>query len=151
MNGNAVIRLRRHSRRRGASATELALILPLLMLVVLLCVDVGRFIYTDVALANAVRTGAAYAIMHPEDSEAARSVAVQNWARLEMTGQVGFEESKLTTVTTLTRETPTPQHPTNLYRVRVVGTYDSFVPIVSWPLLPDHLTLHQTVEMRLIR
>lgn len=148
MNTAQTIHRPKHVQRRGASATELAIILPLLVLVTLLCVDFGRFLYTDIAVANAVRAGAAYAIMHPEDTAPTRATF---WARQEMAGQIGFEESNLTTVTTQTREIPTPQHPTNMYRVEVVGTYDSFVPVVPWPLLSDRLIIKRSVVMRMIR
>ena len=53
---------RRH--RRGAAAVELAMILPVLMTIVLGCVDFGRFAYNYIAVTNAARAGASYAIMN---------------------------------------------------------------------------------------
>ena len=46
------------SRRSGAVAVELALILPLLVLIVLGAVDFGRFANTYIAVTNACRAGA---------------------------------------------------------------------------------------------
>lgn len=44
--------------RPGVAATELAIILPLLLLLVLGCVDFGRFAYAYIAVTNAARAGA---------------------------------------------------------------------------------------------
>jgi Flp pilus assembly protein TadG len=46
-------------RRRGAAAAELAMILPLMLILVLGCVDFGRFAYSYIAVTNAARAGAA--------------------------------------------------------------------------------------------
>ena len=53
---------RRH--RRGAAAVEFAVILPLLVTIVLGCVDFGRFAYNYIALTNAARAGAAFGCMN---------------------------------------------------------------------------------------
>ena len=49
------LQARRH--RRGVTAVEFALILPLLMTIVLGCVDYGRFAYDYIAVTNAARAG----------------------------------------------------------------------------------------------
>ena len=49
--------LRRHSRRRGASAVEMAFVLPVFLLVVFGVVEIGRGFMTRHLLANAARTG----------------------------------------------------------------------------------------------
>src|SRR5437868_5776563 len=56
---------RGHAPRGGAAATELALVLPLLILLALGCVDFGRYAYYSIAVQNAARTAAEYAIMNP--------------------------------------------------------------------------------------
>ena len=43
----------------------MAILLPLLLTIALLCVDFGRFAHTLIAVNNAARAGAAYASMHP--------------------------------------------------------------------------------------
>jgi hypothetical protein len=58
--------------RRGAAAVELALITPLLVTVMLGCIDFGRFPSTAIAVRNAARVGAEYASNHlPDPNEAA--------------------------------------------------------------------------------
>ena len=51
----------KQSRRCGAAAVELALLLPLLTLLVVLVVDFGRIFYHSIMLTNCARNGALYA------------------------------------------------------------------------------------------
>ncbi len=51
----------------GQSAVELAILLPLLMLILVGCLDVGRAFLVWMALANGSREGARYACTHPTD------------------------------------------------------------------------------------
>ncbi|MHB1413914.1 MAG: TadE/TadG family type IV pilus assembly protein [Chloroflexota bacterium] len=54
---------RNNARRcRGQSLVELALLLPMLVMILLGALDLGRAFYSYAAVANATRTGAAYAI-----------------------------------------------------------------------------------------
>lgn len=52
-------------RERGQSAVELALLLPILLLIVLGCLDLSRAFQARMALANGTREGARYASLHP--------------------------------------------------------------------------------------
>ncbi len=52
-------------RERGQSVVELAMLLPVLMLVMLGCLDLGRAFAVRMALANGAREGAHYAAMFP--------------------------------------------------------------------------------------
>lgn len=59
--------MRRRARRRatGQSLVELALVLPVLLLIVLVAIDFGRVFFGYVTLTNATRIGANYAASHP--------------------------------------------------------------------------------------
>lgn len=50
-------------RERGAAAVELAIILPLLLLIIAGVVDFGRAFFTQVVLTNAAREGARAAVV----------------------------------------------------------------------------------------
>ena len=130
--------------RRGAAVVELALILPVWMLLVLACVDFGRVASVNIALTNAARAGAAHAAMTP-DVAGNINQEVEQVARAEAGQQTGFDTARLTTVTTATVE------PTGLRRVRVEATYDSFETLVPWPGVPQRVKLVRAVEMRAIR
>jgi Flp pilus assembly protein TadG len=137
----------RAAGRPGTTATELALVLPLLMLLALACVDFGRVAYLHIALNGAARAGAAHAIMNPDIAAGSGNwqEEIQQKAREEMEQQTGYDPDRLTTTATLTLE------PTGLRRVRVEATYASFEPLVPWPGIPAQLTLVRAVEMRCIR
>ena len=52
----------------GQAAAELALVLPVLALIALGCLDLGRAFSVWVTLTNATREGARYGCLHPADS-----------------------------------------------------------------------------------
>ncbi len=56
------------SERRGTATAELALILPLLILLVLGTTDLGRLFYAAVGVANAVRAGLSYGALDESKS-----------------------------------------------------------------------------------
>lgn len=136
---------RRH-RRQGAAAVEMAVILPLLMLLALGCVDFGRFLYHYIALNNAAQAGASHGAMNPYSvgAEDIWKANIQTTARNEMFQQTGYVETELVTVTTPTVEAA------GLRRVRVVAEYP-FKTLVNWPGIPHEMTLRSAVEVRAIR
>jgi Flp pilus assembly protein TadG len=143
------MRLRRRieDRRKGASAAEMAVVLPTLMLIVLGCVDFGRAAYYHIAIDNAARAAAGYAIMNSYTSDTAASweSQVQQAARNEMAQQTGYDSSRLTTEVTVNIEG------NGLRRVRVVATYSSFETVFNWPGIPSSLDLRCGVTMYAIR
>ena len=67
-----------HGDVRGVAALELALFLPLLMLLVGGLFEVGRVLYQAQTLDKAIRAGAVYAAQVPEPFSAATRTAVEN-------------------------------------------------------------------------
>lgn len=65
------------SRSRGQALVELALILPILLLILLAAIDFGRVLFSWIEVTNAAREGAAYAILNPTDLNGIRVRAVQ--------------------------------------------------------------------------
>lgn len=133
--------------RRGVAATELALILPLLITLVLACIDFGRFGYMYIAVTNAARAGAGAG-----SAKTVTTSALPNWRTLirtaatnELANQANYDASRLTI--------PDPQlvvETSGLRRVSVRVDY-RFNMLVPWPLLPNQFTLSRTVEMRMYR
>jgi Flp pilus assembly protein TadG len=138
---------RRDGVRRGASSAELAVLLPVLMLIVLGCIDFGRFGYNYIAVTNAARTGAEYAVMTPylTSGQSAWQTKIQEKARDEMYQQTGYNANNLTTAAAVTIEG------NGLRRVRVTATYSSFQTLIPWPGIPSQVTLRSAVETRVIR
>ena len=61
-------RAERRERRRGQSLVELCLAMPLLLLLLLGTIDLGRMFYYTVQMHNAVREGAGYGAHFPTDT-----------------------------------------------------------------------------------
>ncbi len=150
----------RYHRRRGAAAVELAIILPLFLTIVLGCVDFGRFCYTYIAVSNAARAGAAWAMLNPPSNMTTPAASWQTSIQTacgatsgqlgEMTNQPGFESSSLTVPTV----TPVLNSDGTTYRFTVSASYP-FTTIITWNLsgygIPNSITLKQQVTMRFIR
>ena len=153
-----VIPIIRRVRRRlpkGAAAVEFAIILPLLMTIVLACVDFGRFAHTYIAVTNAARAGAGFASFHPYTASTR-----QLWddrTREAVETELGAIEPDATE--------PDPEFDVNkldvpspvvsvdadgFERVRVEVSYP-FATLAAWPLLPNDLILRRAVEMRFVR
>ncbi len=155
-------KLRRYHRRRGASATELAIILPLFVTIVLGCVDFGRFGYTYIAVSNAARAGAAYAMMNRPASytspPAGWQTSIQNAVSNEMF-QENYHATSKSSNLTVTPGTPPFAVTSNgdtptTYRFTVKATYP-FTTIVTWNVsgygIPHSFNLTQQVTMHFIR
>jgi Flp pilus assembly protein TadG len=55
-------------RERGQSLVEVALVLPVLLIILAGVLDLGRMYFSYVAITDAAGEGATYAAMHPDDS-----------------------------------------------------------------------------------
>ncbi len=144
-------RILNNPRRRASAAVEFALIGPLLVTMVLGAVDLGRFAYNYIAVTNAARAGAAYAIMNPylSNQQSAWNTAVQQAARDEMAGQTGFVSTNLTV--------PAPIVTVDAKGRRIIQVTANypFSTLINWNWtglsIPSSMTLKRMVEMRAIR
>ena len=141
-------------QRDGAAAAEFAVALPLLVTIVLGCVDFGRFAHGYIAVTNAARVGADYASRHRYttktqatwNDEIYKAIKGEICPVDEITGVplTNFDPTKLTV--------PAPvvtTDPNGLVRVKVEVQYQ-FKTIVNWPKIPSQVTLKRSVEMRRI-
>ena len=72
----------RQTHRSGGAIIELAVALPLLILICIGVMDFGRVYFTSVAVANAARAGAEWGITYPQSSPF-KPVDQQNFAKLD--------------------------------------------------------------------
>jgi Flp pilus assembly protein TadG len=132
---------RRTAARRAVAAAELALALPLLVILVGGCIDFGRFSHVNITVTNAARAGAEVGGTHP--CTAATLTLWQDHVRAavvdEMAGLDRFDPALL--AVTITRVTDGP-HP----RVEVDVSYP-FRTVGDWPGLPKQLTLRRVVSL----
>jgi hypothetical protein len=74
---NFIWRMQAKPSRRGQGMVEFALVLPLLVLVLLLAIDLGRVFFGWVSITNASRVGANYAAIYPDSWEGTGNAARQ--------------------------------------------------------------------------
>jgi Flp pilus assembly protein TadG len=137
-------------RSRGVAATELAIILPLLVTIVFGCVDFGRFAYSYISVTNAARAAADFAATHTytTGTETAWRNETRQAAIDEMSQMLNFNATDVTVPNpVVTNETGQSN---GLKRVRVTVSYP-FRTVVTWPAIPSQTNLSRTVEMRVIR
>jgi Flp pilus assembly protein TadG len=129
--------------RRAAAAVELAVILPVLLLIVLGCVDFGRFAYTYVAVTNSARVGAGYGSVHgfsKADYPKWQALVAQA-AKNEMRD---FDLSQIQVSAQYVPETTTE------WTAQVDVSYP-FQTLINWPGIPSQVTLSRRVAMRNVR
>jgi uncharacterized membrane protein len=61
----------RKDREKGQSLTEMALVLPVVLVILAVVLDLGRLYYITVALTDAAGEGATYAAINPKDTTGA--------------------------------------------------------------------------------
>jgi Flp pilus assembly protein TadG len=143
-------RIRR--RRRGAAAVELAIVLPVLMVIVVGCVDFGRFLYYYIAVTNAAEEGAAFGSLNPPanygvsgGTSSGWETAVQNAAVGEAPGLRMNGSSAPISASNVTVVDP-PQSGV----VQVTVSY-TFQTILQYPWLPQNVIVSRTVAMPFTR
>ncbi len=123
----------RNRRERGQSLVELALVLPLLMLVILGAIDFGRVFYASMTVAGAARNGAQYASENPTDTTGIQSAALDDAGSLDP-------------APTVTVSGPTSDGNGGEYvRVQVDHEFSTLIP---WPGLPSSIEISRAVTMR---
>jgi Flp pilus assembly protein TadG len=126
------------------AAVEFAIVLPVLVLIVIGCVDLGRFLYYYIAVTNAAEEGATFGSLNPPawySSSAAWETAVINAATGEAPGLRMNGASAPISSSNVTVVDP-PQNGV----IQVTVSY-TFQPILQYPWLPKNVVLSRTVAM----
>lgn len=126
--------------RAGAAAVELAVALPVLAMLVLGCVDLGRVAKTAIALNHAVAVGAVEGTVHRRTSQnqAAWETRIETAVDEELSTLRDFDDSQLQLEISVTMSSASET------LVTVTGRYP-FTPLIAWPGLPTTLTLKHSV------
>jgi Flp pilus assembly protein TadG len=137
---------RRSNHRRGTAATELAILLPLLILLALVGVDFGRFAYAHIALGNAARVGAEVGAARRYDAStaAAWQARIESAIAEEFTAVGGIDPANLAVQIDVADDSY------ELHRATVTANY-SFSTVVAWPAIPRPLVLERVVSIRRFR
>lgn len=126
---------------KGVAMVEFAIILPLLLFILLIAIDFGRFGYTTIAVSNAARGAALSCIYTPVDACAADAAtviskintAVQNEGASYI--QLGSAGSGVS-VTFPTAEIPYLD----------IEVSHVFKTIISWPAIPREITIKRRAK-----
>jgi Flp pilus assembly protein TadG len=134
------------SPRRGAAAVEFAMVLPVLLVLALGCVDLGRALGLYIAVSNSARVGAEYGAAHRFTAYTRPfwETQVRQQSTTELQSANGFDGSKmLLTLATTSMSDGTIQ-------VSVTVAYP-FQMMTTWPGLPDQFNLQRQVTYRQFR
>ncbi len=131
--------------RRGASAIEFAIVLPVMTAVLAGTADYGRFAATSVAVCNASRAGAGFGCIHPWDDYTSASFMTTCRAKVEeeFSAVPGFNPQLLNIQ--ISSEDTWPHN-----RVRVVVSYP-FQTVINWGFLPSSVPISRTTVLPMIR
>jgi hypothetical protein len=140
------------SGTRGQSVLEFALLLPVMLLLLVGIIEVGRFAYYSILVANAARAGAQYGaqgLATAADTPGIQAAAEndgQNLPQLAVTAsqQCGCNGAGLSGTCPATGCT-LPNHPLVYVQVQASGTFNS---LFNYPGLPPSFTVSSTEKMR---
>lgn len=125
------MRIDRPGASRGQALTEALILMPLLLLLIMGAIDVGRLLFASVALEEAAQEGALFAAYNPTDEDPIRARVLSSSAA---------EEVEDATVTVDCVATPAP----GTIEVTVEVDYPLITPIIS-AVLGSPVTLSATV------
>lgn len=120
-------------QERGQELVEYALILPIMMLILMSILDLGRAVYYYSAIHNSAREGARYGVINPEDSAGIEAV-VRNKA-------VALNPTDLSVVIVLPDE--------DTVQVTVTYQFAVVTPIAGALLGENVITLGSRAAMRI--
>jgi len=150
-----VVRSARFARREdGNSLIETALVLPVLLLLLVGAVDIGRGFRAAMIVNAAARTGAAYGIHYPTDVAGMALAAKTDTSKLVTVTPVatyGCECSDGTSATASCSSEPTCSSSMNSVYYVELDTSATYTPILPWPGIPTTIPLTAKVRLRASR
>jgi Flp pilus assembly protein TadG len=136
---------------RGASLVELALMLPLFILLLAGAVDFGRAYYLAIEVAGAAHAAVAYGSQNPTDTAGMKTAAqddAPNVPNLSVTTPTyGCECSDGTGYSASCTTGPSCTNNNEVYRVNVTVT-GTFTPIIPWHGVSSSMSLSSSASMR---
>ena len=137
------------SSEEGSSLIEVAILMPLLVLILVGAVDFGQAYYVGIEVASAAQAGTAYGVMNSNDTAGMQTAAAIDASDVPVMTSVaawGCECSDGTGASVSC--TVTPSCGTNLVDYVDVTTTASFTPILRYPGVPSVFMLSGHSRMR---
>jgi Flp pilus assembly protein TadG len=136
---------------QGASLVELALMLPLFLLLILGAADFGRAFYLSMEIAGAADAAAMYGAQNPTDTTGMENAAQEDAPDVQNlsvgTPTYGCECSDGTNYSANCSTTPSCSSTTEVYRVNVTVT-GTYTPLFPWPGIPSSMSFSSSASMR---
>jgi Flp pilus assembly protein TadG len=135
----------------GASLVEMALMIPVFLLLLSGGVDFGRAYYLTIEVAGAAQAAAAYGAQNPTDTtgmQAAAQYDAPNVPNLSVgTPTFGCECADGTGYSLSCSTAPSCPSSNEVYRVNVTVTAP-YAPLVRWPGIPSSMSFSSSASMR---
>lgn len=135
----------------GASLVEMAILLPLFMLLMAIAVDLGRAYYLVLEIQGAANAAAAYGVQKPTDTAGMQTVAQDNAPNVPGltvgTHTYGCECSDGTSYSASCTVTPTCTSNNEVYRVNITVTA-TYKPLFPWPAIASTMSFSASASMR---
>ena len=144
-------RMKRLKNSRGAAAVEMALMVPLLVLLALGAVDLGRVFYDVVAVTSAARAGLSYGSLNAAKSQDTTKISeVANADAHNTQGGISFVIGRVcqcddTTVVDCETGTCSEGASRVYVRVRASKTFETALP---YPGIPSSVNITRDAYMR---
>jgi Flp pilus assembly protein TadG len=136
---------------QGASLVELAILLPLFLLMLFGALDFGRAFYLEMEIAGAAHAAAIYGSENPTDVTGMQNTAqddAPNVPNLSVgTPTYGCECSDGTSYSGSCSTTPTCSSNNVVYRVNVTVSA-TYSPLFPWPKIPSSMSFSSSASMR---
>jgi Flp pilus assembly protein TadG len=133
----------------GASFVELALVLPLFLMMLIPVVDLGRGFYAAIEVASAAHAGAMYGVENPSDTSGmvqAAKAGTSNLADVDAAATYGCECSDGSSPIALCTSTPSCTYNYVTYvDVTVTSPYRT---VFGYPGLPSSMNITREVRLR---
>ena len=137
-------------REEGSALIELALLMPIFLLLFMGTVDLGRGFFAAIKVSSAAAAAASYGAQQPSDITGIQAAAVMGAPEVNnLTSSVstGCECSDGTSVQPGCASTPA-NCSTDFVTYVQVTTYASYTPLFKYPGLPSSYNLQSRAEMR---
>ena len=135
----------------GGSLVELALVMPLFLLLMLGALDFGRAYYLSIEIAGAAHAAAVYGSQNPTDTTGMTTAAqddAPNVPNLSVgTPTYGCECSDGSNYSATCTTAPSCPSNNAVYRVNVTVTA-TYTPLFPWPGIPSSMSLSSSASMR---
>ena len=134
----------------GGSFVELALILPMFLLIFVPAVDIGRLFYVSIEVASAAQAGAAYGIQNPTDAtgmQSASTAGASNLLKVSATATYGCECSDGSSASASCAAVPATCTYNYVNYVDVVATAP-YSTTFTYPGLPSSMNISREIRLR---